>query len=71
VRAAESGYRDAGLPAGPTLAYEHQADGQDVPTRLVLNFLGKVTDYEPGDYLAVTIAKAPPAGPVDATDVPF
>ena len=52
--------RDAHDDDQPRLVFEHQADGQYVPTRLVLNVIGKVTDLEPGDYLAVTLVKLPP-----------
>jgi hypothetical protein len=71
VRMAEFANCGVGLTAGPALAFEHQADGQYVPTRLVLNFTGKVTDFEPGDYVAVTLEKAAPAPEPDRQEIPF
>lgn len=54
---------------GPRLAFEHQGDGF-TPTRLVLHFSEDVQDYQPGDYLTVSIEKTErPAREPD--DVPF
>jgi len=71
VRMDSGGGRGVGHADGPVLAYEHQADGQYLPTRLVLNFLGKVTDFEPGDYIAVTLEKAAPPMPATPEEIPF
>jgi len=70
VRAASLNSRDR---EGPRLAFEHQGDGSAyVPTRLVLHFSEDVRDYQPGDYLAVSIEKAdPPARDRETDDVPF
>lgn len=54
---------------GPRIAFEHQGDGY-APTRLVLHFSEDVREYEPGDCLALSIAKVTPP-PRDPDEIPF
>jgi hypothetical protein len=60
--------------ADPKLVIESHGyvDVATVPTRMVLNFAGKITDYEPGDLIAVTLTKtALEDGEADPDEIPF